>query len=367
MLPPSTPPNSVCLLRLSAIGDTCHVVPLLRTLQHAWPNTHFTWVIGRAEAKLMGLLPEIEFITLNKRAGLSGLRQFKNIMSGRHFDILLHLQLSLRASLLAWQIPARIKPGFDRARASEGQWLFTNAQINVRTREHVLDSFMGFATSLGISEARYEWALPLSEAALQYAAQLIPSTVDAPISSQLSKYLLPTLIISPCSSHVMRNWRPERYAAVAVHAITEHGMSVILTGGPGDIERNMASAILAACPIEHRKHIINQVGKDTLPEMLALLSRARVLIAPDTGPAHMATLVGTPVIGLYAATNPARSGPYHSRAWCIDAFGRAAAKFLNSTPEHLPWVCKIEQVGVMDLITVQEVCHQLDRLLKYKP
>ena len=69
-----TPPATVCLLRLSAIGDTCHVVPLLRTLQRAWPQTRFTWLIGRAEARLMvPLLPEVEFITVDKRAGLAGL------------------------------------------------------------------------------------------------------------------------------------------------------------------------------------------------------------------------------------------------------------------------------------------------------
>jgi len=68
-----SPPREVCLLRVSAIGDTCHVVPLLRTLQHAWPEARFTWVIGKLEAKLMRLLPEVDFITFDKRAGLKGL------------------------------------------------------------------------------------------------------------------------------------------------------------------------------------------------------------------------------------------------------------------------------------------------------
>jgi heptosyltransferase I len=71
MLP--TPADHVCLLRLSAIGDTCHVVPLLRTLQHAWPDTQFTWIIGRVEARLMSLVPDVEFITVDKRTGLEGL------------------------------------------------------------------------------------------------------------------------------------------------------------------------------------------------------------------------------------------------------------------------------------------------------
>jgi heptosyltransferase I len=135
-------------------------------------------------------------------------------------------------------------------------------------------------------------------------------------------------------------------------------MRVILAGGPSEIEKSMARAIAAECP-----GVIDQVGKDTLPQLLALLGRATVLLAPDTGPAHMATVVGTPVIGLYAATNPARSGPYLSREWCIDAFPRAAQKFRRSTPEALPWATKIEEPGVMELIEVDEVCKRLDALL----
>ena len=346
MLPLTTPPESVCLLRLSAIGDTCHVVPLLRTLQHAWPNTRFTWIIGRFEAKLMSLLPEVEFITVDKRAGLGGLRALRKTLRHRRFDLLLHLQLSLRASAMAAVVPARLKLGFDRARARELQWLFTNARIAPRQREHVLDSFMGFAEACGVHERVLEWSLPLPKDALDYARRLIPEGAPR------------TLVISACSSHQGRNWLAERYAAVARHAIEHHGMQVILAGGPAANERAMAEAIRNHCP-----QVIDQVGRDTLPQLLALLARATVLLAPDTGPAHMATMVGTPVIGLYAATNPARSGPYLSREWCIDAFARAAHEFRRSTPEALPWATKIEDPGVMALITTAEVCKRLDALL----
>src|ERR1700754_4134982 len=98
MLPLAQPPRSVCLLRLSAIGDTCHVVPVLRTLQRAWPETQFTWVIGKAEARLMGLIEGVQFITVDKRAGLLGARRLlREQLAGRHFEVLLHMQLALRA------------------------------------------------------------------------------------------------------------------------------------------------------------------------------------------------------------------------------------------------------------------------------
>jgi heptosyltransferase I len=350
LLPLTRAPDSVCLLRLSAIGDTCHVVPLLRTLQHAWPKTRFTWVIGKLEAKLMRLIPEVEFITVDKRAGLAGLRELRRTLGRRRFDVLLHLQLAFRASLITRAIPAKIKLGFDRARARELQWLFTNAQIAAREREHVLDSLLGFATALGITDHKIEWRMPLTPDAEAYAREWIP---DAQ----------PTLVISPCSSHTLRNWSVNRYADVAAHAVRKHGMRVILVGGPSAFEREMGAAIERALQVP----VVNQIGKDTLPLLLGLLTRATVLLTPDSGPAHMATMVGTPVIGLYAATNAARSGPYRSQRWCVDAYSSAAQMFLKRAPSELPWTRKIELPGVMDLITVDAVCAKLDELLGLPP
>jgi heptosyltransferase I len=343
-------PRSVCILRLSALGDTCHVVPIVRTLQQAWPTTQLTWIIGRAEARLLSLIDGVEFITVDKRSSLSAVHSLRAQLRGRRFDVLLHMQLALRASLLARAVAAPIKLGFDRARARELQWLFCNAHIAPRVREHVLDSFFGFPEALGIRERLLRWDLPLPEAAHAYAARLIP---DAQ----------PTLIISPCSSHALRNWSSARYAAVAEHAVHRHGMRVILAGGPSEAERRAGAQIERACAAA----LTNQIGKDTLPELLALLARSRVLLAPDSGPAHMATMVGTPVLGLYAATNPARSGPYLSRRWCVDAYPEAARVFRGLEAAELPWTHKIEEPGVMELVRVDEVTAQLDALLDAAP
>jgi heptosyltransferase I len=170
------------------------------------------------------------------------------------------------------------------------------------------------------------------------------------------------LVISPCSSHVLRNWRPERYAAVADYAARKYHMRVILCGGPSALEVETGAAIEKAA----NTTLINQIGRDTLPELLALLGRATALLTPDSGPAHMATMVGTPVVGLYAATNPARSGPYLSRLWCVDAYAQAARRYRWSTPEKLPWTEKIERRGVMDLIGVEQVTAKLDELLRWR-
>jgi heptosyltransferase I len=350
MLSLSEPPRSLCILRLSAIGDACHVVPIIRTLQQAWPATQLTWIIGKTEARLMSLLDGVEFITVEKRSVLNARRTLQATLRGRRFDVLLHMQLALRASLLAQCVPADVKLGFDRARARELQWLFTDARIPARTREHVLDSFFGFPAALGVQERLLRWDLPLPADAQAYARQLIPDAQR-------------TLLISPCSSHALRNWRPERYAALAAHAARQHDLRVILVGGPSEPERQMGAQIERGAAVP----LVNQIGKDTLPQLLALLSRATVLVTPDSGPAHMATMVGTPVVGLYAATNPARSGPYLSGRWCVNAYARAARAFRGCEPGALPWTHKIEEPGVMDLISVEEVTAKLDELLGSRP
>lgn len=346
-MPLAQPPNRICILRLSAIGDTCHVVPIIRTLQHVWPTTQLTWIIGKTESRLMKLVDGVELITVDKRSGLSGVRNLRAQLRGRQYDVLLHMQLAIRASALAYAVKAPIKLGFDRARARELQWLFTNARIAAHAREHVLDSFFGFLAALGIQDRVLKWNVPLPADAVSYAERLIPDSQ-------------PTLVISPCSSHPLRNWRVERYAAVADYAVERHGMRVILAGGPTALEQKTGAAIERLV----KTRVINQIGQDTLPQLLGLLSRARVLIAPDSGPVHMATMVGTPVLGLYAATNPERSGPYLSRQWCVNAYAEAAVRFCGKSPDELPWTRKIEVPGVMDLITVPSVTAKLDALLR---
>jgi heptosyltransferase I len=273
-------------------------------------------------------------------------RELRAALRGRRFDLLLHMQLALRASLLSLAIPARRRLGFDRARARELQWLFTNERIAARHNEHVQDSFFGFTDALGLAERRLDWQLPLPQAARAYAERLVP---DAQ----------PTLVVSPCSSHTLRNWSVPGYAAVIRHAVQRHGMRVILCGAPTDYERAFAARIAAAAGVP----VVNQVGQDTLPELLALLARATALLTPDSGPAHIGTLAGVPVIGLYAATRLQRSGPYRSRQWCVDAYDEAARRFRGRPADALPWTEKIEEPGVMELISVAAVTGRLDALL----
>jgi heptosyltransferase I len=342
----SEPPRTLCVLRLSAIGDVCHTLAIVRTLQRAWPETKFTWIIGKVEAKLLGHIPDIEFIVTDKRELLGSYRQLRRAMEGRHFDVLLHMQLAFRASLFSTLVPAKIKLGFDRRRARELQWLFTTHQIRYGENQHVLDALFGFAERLNVYERILRWDIPIPPDAIEYARRLIPDGQ-------------PTLIVSPCSSHPLRNWRPDYYAQVCDYAASALGMTVILCGGRSELELRMGDEIIKRV----RQPCTNMIGKDTLLGLLALLERSTALVSPDAGPAHMATAVGTPVIGLYAATNPSRSGPYLSRQWCVDKYEAAALNFMGRPPNEIPWTTKIERPGVMDLITPDDIVKKLHAVL----
>ncbi len=345
-LPLVSPPDSICLLRLSALGDVTHVVPIVRTLQGHWSQTRLTWIVGRREAELVGDLAGVEFITFDKRAGLRAYRDLRRRLYARRFDVLLDMQVSLRASMASLCVRAPLRLGFDHARAKDLHGLFINRRIPAVPDQHVVDGLFSFLETLGLNKRELRWDIPIPAEARAFAEQQIPEGQR-------------TLIISPCSSHSPRNWRADRYARVADHAMQRWGMRILLCGGPTVRERQYGHAIAR----HMRRAPTNLIGKDTVKQLLALLARADALLSPDSGPVHMATCVGTPVIGLYAATNPARSGPYLSRRWCVDKYDAAARRYRGRPASELAWGTRLEYLGVMDLIEVDEVIATLDGLM----
>jgi heptosyltransferase I len=339
----------VAVVKLSAIGDVCQTLPVIRTLQRAWPEARFTWLIGRTEASLVGGIPDVEFIVFDKRAGLAGLAAVRRALRGRRFDVMLHMQFAWRASMVAALVRAPVKLGYDRERALDLQWLFTTDRIDPGAREHVMDALFGFARRLGVEAREYRWDIPVPESAREHAARAVPDGSR-------------TLIVSPCSSHTVRNWRPELYARVADHAFERLGLRILLSGGRSAIEQRAGAEIARLM----RAPCVNLIGQDTLIEFYATLARAAALLAPDSGPAHMATSLGVPVVGLYAATSAERSGPYFSREWCVDRFDAAARKYLGKSAAELPWRTKIERPGVMDLIQPEDAIERLSALAASK-
>lgn len=339
---PMTAATSICLLRTSAIGDVTHVVPLVRTLQQAWPHVALTWIVGKLERKLVGDLPGVEFVTFDKTAGWAGMRAVHAVLRGQRFDALLQMQVAMRSNLLSLGIKADRRIGYNHARAKDLHGLVINERIPARSGEHVLDAIGSFCEPLGLKQTQVRWNIPIPEEARIWAAEQLPGDV-------------PTLLVSPTSSHALRNWRPERYAAVMDH-VAARGWRVVLIGGPSAGERMMADAVLAA----GRHKPLDLTGKDTLKKLMALFGHAQLLLTPDSGPMHMANTVGTKVLGLHAASNPDRSGPYSDRRWCVNKYDEAARKYLGKPASEIPWGSKIEKPGVMDLIGIDEVIERYE-------
>lgn len=337
------PPQQIAILRLSALGDVTHVVPLVRTLQRHWPDTRLSWIIGKGERALLDGLEGVEFIVYDKKSGWRGMRELWKKLATRPFDAVLQMQRAARANLLTFGLDAPLKIGYDRARSKEGHGLVINRRIPAGG-QHVLDVLGRFAEPLGVTQTRVEWRLPIPQAARDWAAEQVPG--DAPI-----------LVLSPCSSHRLRNWSVDRYAAVADHAVRRHGYRVVLCGGRSTLERETADAILAAM----HEPAIDLVGRDTLKQLMALLERADILLGPDSGPIHIANALGTKVVGLYACTDAERSGPYSDRRFCVNHYDQASRQFLKKPAEALSWGKRVEFPGVMDLIETDEVIDCLDR------
>ena len=349
-LPLRQPPKEICVLRLSAIGDICHTLPVIRTLQAAWPNTRITWIIGSLEASLIGDIEGIEFITFNKSAGTKSRQKVVEQLAGRRFDVLLHMQASLRSSQISRLIKARIKLGFDRERAKDFQWIFTNQRIQAKPRTHVIEGLFGFAEALGIDNRQYRWDIPLSEEDNAFAAK---------------HCLEKTLIISPCSSQRsrnFRNWSAENYAAVADFAAEKYGMNTVLTGGPSELEQQYGREIVDHCKTATPTNLI---GNTNLKQLLALIEQSTAVLAPDSGPIHMATAVNTPAIGLFAGSNPERTGPARDQRWLVNYYPEAAENEFKKPVPQIAWGRRVRDPLVMSLIPLTAVCEKLTAVMSH--
>jgi heptosyltransferase I len=343
-------PESICVIRLSAIGDCCHTLPVLRTIQAVSPGTRITWVIGRTEHGLMKGVDGIEFITFDKARPWASLAEIRRQARAARFPILLHMHASMRANLASRAVSARRRIGFDRRRARDWQWLFTSERIPPQPEQHVIDGLFGFIEYLGINERVLRWDIPIADEDHAFAGAVCGSAA-------------PVVVISPCSSQRFRNyrnWRAENYAQVVDSLHRRHGARVLLTGGATGIERSYGAAIAstAAQPVE------NLIGRTTLKQLLAVIDRADLLICPDSGPAHMATAVGTPVIGLYATSNPQRTGPYASQHLVVNRYPEAVQREFGIPVSRLRWGQRVRDPDAMDLIRVEDVIGKADQVLR---
>ncbi|MFC3034154.1 glycosyltransferase family 9 protein [Pseudoalteromonas fenneropenaei] len=337
--------QSICILRLSAIGDVCHAVAAVQAIQGAHPDAKITWVIGKVEAMMLEGMPGVEFVVFDKRQGKAAFKALSKTFKGRKFDVLLHMQVALRANLVARCIPAKVKIGFDKGRSKELHSLFINQRIAKQSEPHVLEGFAEFARTIGAELKAPSWQMPVTEADYQVADELL---------SGLER----VLVIAPAASKAERNWLPERYAQLAEHA-HQQGFNVVLSGGPTMMETTLADSIMAAS----KAPIRNLVGKTSLKQLLCVLHRAKLVVAPDTGPAHMAVTMGTPVIGLYAHSNPKRTGPYLYQDYVVEVYHRNLKAQKGKAASELAWGTRVKGSDLMAQIATSDVIAMFDKVV----
>ncbi len=336
--------KSICLVRLSALGDVLMVVPLVRALQRAMPDAKLTWVICRPAYDLVEGMDGVEFIVIDKPRNLADYWRFKKQLHTRSFDVLLATQASLRANLLYACIRAKRKIGYDRVRAKDGHGWFIDETIPPGD-DHTLDGFLKFAHALGVIKPEVRWDLPIPDDAKRW------------VGEQLSSVTSPFCIVNPAASKPERSWSAERYIEVIRFIQKEYNMPVILTGGPGDNDKILGDAIATEVPV------INLIGKTKPKLLLELIRRATLMLCPDTGPSHMACAVDTSVIALHAVTNVNISGPYTYRHQAVNVYPEAVRQVLGKTLETCPWGTHVHGFEAMTLISVEMVVVQIKRVM----
>ncbi len=323
----------ICLVRLSALGDIVMCLPLIRTLQKNFPEAEITWVIGKPFYPLLEKLEGVRFIVVPKVKSWGDLRRARALLKPYQFDVLLATQASFSAHILYSCISAKRKIGYDKFRSKDFHGFFVDERIEFH-REHTVEGFLRFAKTIGAKEMSFDGSIPTAEK---------------------SKIEPPYFVINPCSSKIEKDWDYANYPAIIRYVKEVFGIEAVLTGAPSD---------RAVCDqIEKEAPCINLCGKTTLQELAAVLQRAKFVLSPDTGPAHIASSIGTPVIGLFAPTSPLLTGPYFAQEHLIDKHPEVLARYATSKRN---WNVRIYHKEAMNLITIDDVQEKITQCMKLK-
>jgi heptosyltransferase I len=337
----AAPPREIAIVMLSALGDAVHVLPVVNALKRAWPQSRITWVIQPVPHMLVAGHENVdEFIIFRRRRGAQAWRSFSGISSaldGRRFDLLINLQVYLKAGLITSLAKADVKLGFDRKRARDMNWLFTTHRIPPRPAGHVQDQYFEFLEHLGIDPAPVEWRLRLT-AAERDAQRAFFGALDQPACG---------VVVG--TSKLEKNWAPERYARLLEALESDFGMQPVLLGGPSVAERAAAERVLR----QTRARPVDALADD-VRRLMWLVDGSDLVISPDTGPLHLARALARPVVGLYGYTNPKRYGPYGRPEQVVDGYAMHAG-------EDYPISMKYRADG-MERVTVDMVLEVVERV-----
>ncbi|HYH81398.1 MAG TPA: glycosyltransferase family 9 protein, partial [Longimicrobium sp.] len=282
----------VAIVMMSAVGDAVHVLPVVNALKRAAPSVHLTWLLQPLPATLVSDHPNVDQIVTVER-GWRGLVEASLALRRGGFDLVVDLQVAFKAGIVTALASAPVKLGFDRARARDLNWLFTNRRIPPHAPQHVQDQYFEFLAWLGVDPEPVEWRIGPWEGEREWQRTFV-AEVGRPYAA-----------INIATSSPDKDWIPERWAAVVDALHERHGLTSVLVGGPSEREREIERQIRAAA----RHQPVSALGSG-LRRLVAILDASELVLALDSAPLHIAVALDRPVVSLTAVSDPRRTGPY---------------------------------------------------------
>ena len=331
--------DRVAIVMMSAAGDAVHTLPVVNALKRYNPGAHITWILQPAPATLVqGHRAVDDIILFDRSRGWRAFTDIRRTLSTRAFDLVIALQVYFKAGIVTSFTRAPVKLGFDRARARDLNWIFTNRKIPPHPNQHVQSQYFEFLRELGVPHEPVEWHLG-------------PWPEERPWQREFfAPFERPAAAMVVATSKPEKDWLPERWADVSDALWHDFGLEPVIVGGRSDRELHAERIIL-----ERAKHKPRSALGSGLRKLVSILDGSALALAPDTGPLHMAVAIDKPVISLMGYTNPKRTGPYRRfHDLIVDAYGDPGENYPISM-ENRP--------GRMDRIQVRDV---LDRVERWK-
>ncbi len=334
--------RGVCVVLLTGLGDVVNGLPLANALKDHDPERRITWVAEPMPAGILRHHPAVdEVVVFEKRRGAAGVRDLRRKLAGRGFGVALNLNVYFKSvwPTLFSRAPRRI--GFGPDRASDGVWLAATERLPARPRGHNVEMFLEFAAHLGVPVPAPEWRFALTDGERAERDAFLARVDDG----------RPLVSIVPATATHKKDWLPGRWAAVIDALEGDFGFRTMLVGGPGERETRLAAEIASRA----RAKPVMAMG-DGVRRLLWLLGSSRLVVAPDTGPVHVARALRVPVLGLYGHTNPWRVGPWR---WCEDLWVDA-----YTDPGEAPDPSRFDpRLGRMERISVGDVLERVQRFV----
>jgi len=305
---PSAEAPRVALIKLSALGDVVHALPVAAALRAARPAAYLAWVAERRESSLLRGHPALDDVIVadtrswrrartseDLRTALAGMRALRRQLRRARFDVVLDLQGLMKSRLVTAACGARRRIGFDASWGSEPlHAVRLTDRVAPPAERHVVEQYLALLAPLGITPGAPQFQLPASTAA--------EARIDEWLASVGLKPHRRLVVLNPGAGRADKLWPVGHLTTLARRLVQDAAAHVVLSWGPG--EEGTARAVIAGAP-----GAVLAPPTD-LDALLALLRRASVVVAADTGPLHIAAALGTPCVGLYGPTSPARNGPY---------------------------------------------------------